>query len=257
MKRDQKLVALFLDKYNELTKETFKVSVWADEAERNKPAVEAIAVNESGATLAIEHTLLQPFVGEREDTTRFLTAIGSLEQDASLRLRKYSVDIIFHIGVIPRGVDWSAINPAIREWIRDNIGAFPIGRSNHIIPNLPFELPVAVVKSELPRDEGMIFFMRYEPPTSLSEVTRTSFAKKLPKLAATDVDRRILLLERNDIAHGNGTTHDSIKTVSEEFPEMAQIDEIWVVITVGWEREDYLSYLRVYPDIKVEHEFKE
>jgi len=257
MKRDQKLVALFLEKYNELTNDTFQVTVWEDENERNKPAVEAIAVNESGATVAIEHTLLEPFVGEREDTVRFLKAIGSLEQDASLRLRDYTVHIIFNVGVIPKGVDWTAINPAIREWIRGNIGAFPTGRSTHIIPNLPFELSVALDKSELPRYEGRIFFMRDKLPASLTEVVRTSFTKKLPKLVATDADSRILLLEQNDIAHGSGTIHDAVKSVGQEFPEMAKIDEIWVVMTIEWERYDYLSYFRVYPDVKDENEFRD
>jgi len=62
MKHDQKMVALFLDKYNELTHSSFRVREWVDVSERNKPAVEAIALDEMGTSLAIEHTLLQLLV---------------------------------------------------------------------------------------------------------------------------------------------------------------------------------------------------
>jgi hypothetical protein len=257
MKRDQKLVALFLERFNELTGSTFQVKEWPDDNERTKPAVEAIAVDELGTTLAIEHTLLQPFDGEREDTTRFLLAVGTLEKDESLRLPGYCVYISFYVGSIPKGVKWSAINPAIREWLREHIAAFPTGHSKQVIPNLPFELRVGVTKTAIRDGYERIFFMRYEPPESLNVVMQTAMRRKLPKLVGTDADRRILLLEQNDIAHGHGATHEAIKTAGKDFPELASVNEIWVVDTVGWESGDYLSYLRAYPDLMVEHEFRE
>ncbi|MGA9998391.1 MAG: hypothetical protein WBP93_23455 [Pyrinomonadaceae bacterium] len=221
------------------------------------PAVEAIAFDESGVSLAIEHTLLQPFFGEKEDTLRFLTAIGSLEKDSSLRLPEYMVEIYFQVGSIPKGVDWLAINPNLRDWLHDNISAFPVGRSYHIIPTLSFELPVAVVKTEFPSDEGKIFFGRYEPPLTLSEVVRIAMTKKLPKLVGTAADKRILLFEEEGFLHAHYKTHETIKSVGKDFQELSKVDEIWIVNSTSWASNNYLNFYRIYPDLAFERDFKE
>lgn len=258
MKRDQKLVALFLEKYNELTNSTFQVDKWADQIERNKPAVEAIALDQLGISLAIEHTLLQPFKDERNDTQRFLAAIDSLEKDSSLKLPKHMVNLSLHVGTIPKGVDWSSVNRTVREWLRDNIAAFPLGTSSQIVPNLPFELRIGVDKIDMPHDEeGKIFFGRYVPPDTLAEVMRTALSTKLPKLVGTNADKRILLLEKNDILHGYFKTHEVISSVGQHFAELSKIDEIWLANTVAWESENYLNFCRVWPDVVMEKDFLE
>jgi hypothetical protein len=99
---------MFLDEYNKNNGVVFEVKQWPEQIERNKPAVEAIAVNERGELLAIEHTLLQGFVGEKEDSNRFLKVVGSLENDSSLRLPNYMIDITMRVGAIPKGVNVSS-----------------------------------------------------------------------------------------------------------------------------------------------------
>ena len=61
MKRDQGLVSHFFTALNTQYGASLKVVRWPDEENRQTPAVEAVASDASGETVAIEHTLVQPF----------------------------------------------------------------------------------------------------------------------------------------------------------------------------------------------------
>ncbi len=251
MKRDQKLVGLFLEEYTKISGEAFQVQEWVDDAERNKPAVEALAVDEStGKRLAIEHTLLQPFVGEKEDSHRFLTVIGDLEKDDSLKVPRYMVTINLRVGAIPKGVNWIEVNKTLDGWIRDNVAKLDDDRSNHTIRHGDLEIQITISKMTLPHSEkGILIFRRGVPPDSLPDVMRTAFKKKLPKLVGTPADKRILLFEQNSLLHGNGEIHEAAKRLAPEFDDLKQVDEIWLIGTVGWESENYLWFTRIWPDI--------
>jgi len=251
MKRDQQLVRLFLDEYTKICGEAFKVKEWADDAERNRPAVEAIAVDESsGKRLAIEHTLLQPFVGEKEDSHRFLTVIGNLEKDDSLRVPGHMIDISFRVGAIPKGMNWTEVNKSLGGWIQNNIAKLDDDQSNHTVRHNDLELQIRVSRMTLPHSEkGILIFSRLMPAHSLAEVMRTAFRKKLPKLVSTPADKRILLFEQNSLLHGNGEIHGAVETLASEFDGLKQVDEIWLIGTVAWESENYLWFTRIWPEI--------
>src|SRR5947209_789235 len=104
MKHDRKIVSLFLNEYHRLTGSTFKVDTWLDDIKgrESEKKVEAVALDESGQRLAIEHTRLQPFVDEKEDAHHFHAAFGSLADDESLRLPNYMVTLSLSIGAIPK-----------------------------------------------------------------------------------------------------------------------------------------------------------
>ncbi|HZE71219.1 MAG TPA: hypothetical protein VE135_17040 [Pyrinomonadaceae bacterium] len=252
MKRDQKLVSAFVDKYNKIISSKFKVTQWVDDDVRDKPAVEAIAVDSStGISLAVEHTLLQPFEGEKDDTQRFLAVIGDLEKDDSLKLPRYMVTLHLSVGAIPKGVKWPDVNKTFAQWICDNISKFPDGDSKGEVDNNGLKIQIGISKMALEHnDKGMLLFGRYMPPASLVDVMRTSFKKKLPKLVGTDADKRILLFEENTPILGNGEIHESIKTLSAEFDELKQVDEIWLLWTMVWDAEGYLSFTRIWPDVR-------
>jgi hypothetical protein len=97
---------------------------------------------------------------------------------------------------------------------------------------------------------GILQFARYMPPASLIEVMRTSFKKKLPKLVDTKADKRILLFEVNTPILGNAEIQETIKTLSAEFDELKRVNEIWLLGTTGWDTQAYLSFTRIWPDIK-------
>lgn len=70
MRRDRQLVAEFVQAYNYVHGSSFCIESWPEEDQRNTPAVEAIA-RDGTRLMAIEHTLAQPFVGERQDSAIF------------------------------------------------------------------------------------------------------------------------------------------------------------------------------------------
>jgi hypothetical protein len=251
LKRDQKLVSLFFDEYKKISGEAYQVKEWVDDKERNKPAVEAIAVGEStGKSLAIEHTLLQPFEGEKEDTQRFLAAIGKLEEDDSLKLPEYMINIGLPVGALPKGIDWADVNKTLEKWIRDNIANIPDEPTKYNLQHNDVEIQIGVSRMRLPHDDkGKLFFSREVPPDSLLAVMRTSLNKKLPKLVGTDADKHILLFENDGILHVNAAIHNAIGKLVEGLPDLKKVDEIWLIGTMGWDSHDYLTFTKVWPDV--------
>src|ERR1035438_9171474 len=115
MKRDQLLVSHFLSALNQQYRASFKVVRWPDEENRQTPAVEAVAADVNGDTLAIEHTLVQPFEGEREDGERMMKAIGKLEGHPDLMKPGYNVNVIVRVGAIPKGLKWEVLTDGVQK----------------------------------------------------------------------------------------------------------------------------------------------
>ena len=56
-----------------------------DAVDRQNPAVDMLATRKAdGTTLAVEHTIIEPFVGDKEDFASFGPAFLAIEQDHSL-----------------------------------------------------------------------------------------------------------------------------------------------------------------------------
>ena len=151
----------------------FEVKQWVDDVVRDKQAVEAIAVDSStGISLAVEHTLLQPFEGEKDDTQRFLTVIGDLEKDDSLKVPRYMITLHLNVGAIPKGIKWPDVNKTLDQWIRDNNIKSPDGDSKGEADHDGLKIEIGVSKMPLAyHEKGMLLFARYLPPPSLAEVS--------------------------------------------------------------------------------------
>jgi len=57
---------------------------WVEEKEDG--AVEVIATKADRVKLALEHTLIQPFVGEKFDSEKFIKAFGRIEKNPALMI---------------------------------------------------------------------------------------------------------------------------------------------------------------------------
>jgi hypothetical protein len=137
MRRDQQLVSHFLTAFNQRCGTSFKVLRWPDVDNRQSPAVEAVASDASGETVAIEHTLVQPFDGERIDTDRFMKVFGKLEGCADLIKPGYNVDVIVRVGAIPKGIKWEIVAELVHEQIEKRILVLSDGSTEETIPGLP------------------------------------------------------------------------------------------------------------------------
>ena len=245
MKRDIKLIQLFLRGYNESTGSSYEIGQHPDQIERQKPAIEAIAYDRAGKSLAIEHTLVQPFWGEKDDTQVFRTVFAPLESDLLLRLADYDIELWPSVGAIPRGVNWKEIGERVKGWFRNERDSFPTGSSVQKVPGLPFELIILVQKER--QKEGRVFVGRSAMPDTLKRVIMKSLSEKLPKLVHTPADRRVLVLEKDNVPRGYVEIGQIIESVSHEFLDLAKVDEIWIVNTVAWEKEQVVFFYKIWP----------
>src|SRR5205823_4248208 len=130
------------------------------------------------ATLAIEHTLLQPFAGERQDTAIFLKTVGKLDKALNLMLPGFTVSLSLEVDSIPKGVNWSSVGPAVEKWYLSMRDQLPIGGSQHTIPDLPFKLTVNVDKAAVKHDRGFFFIDRVMPSKPLRETVEQALHTK-------------------------------------------------------------------------------
>jgi hypothetical protein len=252
MKRDECLVRHFFDGYGSYLGDRFSIRELPDQTERELPAVEVVAENKAGIRFAAEHTLVQPFDGEKADSVPFMKAFSHLEGDSSTKSWiPTGVDVILSVpvGAVPKGEDWEKVGADVLKWLQDNIAALPEGTDDYPITGLSFPISIRIEKAELPGFPGTVFVMRQLPGMSYEYVIRKAFVKKLPKLIATQVDKRILILEKDSPPHGNSSILKNIKSLQGEFPELFKIDQIWVANTVAWEREEVIYFYQVWPDL--------
>ena len=248
MGRDRQLVVEFVQAYNFGHKTAFSIESWPEDEHRNIPAVEAIA-RDGNRFMAIEHTLAQPFIGERKDSAILRRVVVPIEADESLLIRGFDVTVSTDVGAIPTGVNWDSTASAIREWLRRNLPNLPEGRSRHAVLGLVFQLELDIEKTfdDTPGFQGSIFVMRRVPDDTLPEVLETALRQKLPKLKQTPADLRILLLERADILGGYHRFGAVLRELLSGKLGDSKPDEIWLVNTVGLEREDVLSFFELWP----------
>lgn len=256
-KTDRRIVEVFVQ--NELSRargEAFTVTAWPDQTERTRQAVEAIATGNDGTTVAIEHTLLQDFSGERGDAARLRAAIAPLEQDPNVALPNADLLIVAAPFAVPAGIHWAAIPTAISAYLAPIKHTLSEGWSHHVIACGGFELPLEIERTpdNLPEVAGRVFVARSWPETPLAETVEIALKRKLGKLVAEHADVRILLLERMAIPMGCPPqgVGEAVEALRAQFPALEQIDEIWIAYTLAWEREDVVWYRRAWQRVQGE-----
>jgi hypothetical protein len=247
MGRDKVIIGEFLRGLNEHLGASFRITDLPDELERQKQAVDVIAQDERGQTLAVEHTLIQPFVGEKDDSVRFRAAIGPLEADTSLRIPGKSVDLCVPVGAIPKRRECGEVPAKVVDWFRRVRPSLPVGRSDHNVPGLGFDLTVHVDMDESAHPEGGIYVARSGMPQGFDCVVGRALEDKLPKLAAARADKRILLFEKDNLPHGYVEICKILDSLGGGLPDLLKIDEVWVVNTVSWASGGGLFFYRVWP----------
>ena len=146
LRADKQLIELFLVGYNRLVGDEYAVQEFPDETERCRPAVDGIARNPQQRSIAIEHALVEPFLGEKNDTIIFRRVFFPLEADSSLRVGGYDIEVWPAVGDVPNGVSWDRVATAVRDWFVSQRDHFPVGRSIQRVMGLPFELDIPVLK---------------------------------------------------------------------------------------------------------------
>lgn len=249
MKHDRELVSIFVSEYNRAYGTTYGNPEFPEDQRRNTKEVEAIFTDVAGRRLAIEHTLIQPFVGEREDAFgAFEKVFEPLERDLSLPVPDYHIRLAVPAFSVPKGSDWNKVTQIVRDWFIRERHTFPENFSRQSIPDLPFPLTLLVQKLHLPGDAGTLTLARTDMPDTFQEVMQKALSDKAPKLAGATADRRILLLEQNVPIPGIVEFEEAIEATSPGCNGFEKIDEIWVVDSVAWKREWVLFFVKAFAD---------
>ena len=252
--RDKHLIHLFVEGLNEKTGSKYALVCHPDrenqQAASRTRAVDAVYSDPVRGKLAIEHTLLQMFIRQKEDDVRFSKVFEQLWSDRSLRVPGRLIDLLVRPLSIPKGSDWSLAAKTTYEWFMSVRLNLPDGESEHTIQGLPFDMGVTVDSSDItrwfPGAQGWVWVKRRLPEDSCRDVVRTALGTRLPKVAKEPAERHILLFEcatPSSYREISGT----IESLRPEFTDLQRIDAIWVVDTTAWETEWCAFYQAIWP----------
>jgi hypothetical protein len=247
MMSDKQIVRLFLSGYAKSTGVAFGEPNHPDEVDRNRCAVDAVATDELGRTVAIEHTILQPFPGQIGTLRARLEKV--FEPLKRRPVPRQNIMITAPDDFVERGQDWARVAEVVGNWFEGAKNSFPPGWSYHAIPVLGSELHLVIERVAMNGDRGVISIMYAHPrmKEQFAEAVVHSVEQKIGKLVKTGADRRILLFQREWLAYSVRDLGGVLDSLAPRFPELAQVDEIWLVDSVFRERDGYLEFHRVRP----------
>jgi hypothetical protein len=204
--KERPLIEMFLSEYENGAWKT-AVPDWIEE--RIDGAVEVIATRADGRSLAIEHTIVQPFAGEKADSNAFMQAFGRIEKNPDLAIPERDMTVVIPVAAIPKGYKWEEVGADLLTWLKANHHVAPLeGESDHTVPvgssKLgPLNLAIKLQTMHFHGGRGITVISRGPMPKTLSEIVEAALQRKVPKLVKTVADKRVLLIERDQISLGD------------------------------------------------------
>jgi hypothetical protein len=212
--------------------------------------IDGFATRRDGATLAVEHTVVEPFEGDITDQTEMLPMFPAIEADKSLLVPGVWITVYVPVGTLHRQGPRAraAIADAIRAWIKENRLSLPRGRYERPctvreVPGVPsIEIMLSLDVIELP-GEGNLTVRRQQIGDTSGAVIEKMLKTKLPKLVRTPATKHVLLLERRHMNHSPKAILKEIENRRSMFPALEQVDQIWLVEnTELQQREDMVRF---------------
>ena len=243
--REYDLITIFLSAYEDKAWAHATLD-WLDTQKDGAP--ECLATRSDGKTLVIEHTLIQPFPKDKEDFARS-KRFQRIEADQSLIIPGRIIYVDIPAGALQTGASWDAVITIVHDWLHANIAAFPEGISQPLCPingvQKARDLQLLVRVVCVPDPAGKLLIRRYGD-IRLDEVIETALRNKLPKLVRTKADTRMLLLERDPFTLAPLRIYDAIEQRRARFPDLADVDEIWIVEAPGFTTDHQSAYFERY-----------
>jgi hypothetical protein len=94
---EQVFIRLFVSAYENFAWADAKIKRLDEEIDG---AIEALITRADGQTMAIEHTLIEPFVGDKRDYAMFEPAFLRIEEDKSLAIPDTGIRIFVPVGIL-------------------------------------------------------------------------------------------------------------------------------------------------------------
>jgi hypothetical protein len=245
VRKERPLIELFLSSYENDGWKGYTPD-WLED--KQDGAVEVRVTKVDGTSLAIEHTLIQPFVGEKSDSERFMRAFSRIENNPALVLPERHLDVVIPVAALPVGYPWEVIGDEVLAWLLTSHAALPRGRSQHLLSvgrsskNRPLALTVGIEVAEAPGLRGHCLVCRNQVPRNLGSNVEKALRTKLPKLVNTHASKRILMFERDQMFPGDNEIYDEVAMRRSMFPDLAKLDEIWFANTAIYETEKWVSF---------------
>jgi len=244
---DKDRIGFWLRLYNQRTGGSYVVEYWPDD-DSSKKNIDAMCRDLEGRTLALEHTLIEPFAGDKADAQPFLKTIGSLENHPALIQKGHMITVYQEVGAIPRGIKWTEVPNAMLTQLAPVLPGLADGGHIVTVKGPKWELDLRVHKHRTrPEDSGTFLPGRIYPGDPGPELVVAALEKKIPKLALATADKRILLLEKDAAA---GTIETQFKLLPDE-PRIStllnSVDEIWAMNSMALEREDTIFTAQIHP----------
>ena len=235
-RREDTIINLFVSAYEDYAWKDSCIE-WLDKLKDG--AVDALVTRTDGKTLAIEHTLIESFVGEREDQERFKSFLP-IEDDPSLRQADRAVYINVPRGALPKGTQWNSIVTCLKRWLQANLVQLSEGDAYHDCPikgpgiTQPYKMKLHIrIVHAKGLDRGPL--IRRYGRTDVGGSVEKALKNKLPKLAKTPADVRILMLERGQFSLLESEIWQEIQRHAADFPLFTKINETWFAETVFYD----------------------
>jgi hypothetical protein len=236
-RREQTFVELFISAYEN--------GAWADAEierldERSDGAVEARISSADGRTMAIEHTLIEPFVGDKRDYAAFEQAFLRIESDKTLIVPDNSIMVYIPVGILDgrKPAKRNVILESIHSWIGNNRQQLREGVHTYVC-NVPGMSPVTLTVRRHMHGHpspGSLLIRRQQIANDLDKVIEKALQRKLPKLVKTAADLHVLLLERDQFTFQPDLMFTELERHRPRFPMLEQVDEVWHVETIFFEQ---------------------
>lgn len=214
-------------------------------------SIDALAVWESGRSLAIEHTLVQPFLDEKDKLRGKIGRVFEPLREPSLALRGHHVWLTVPLDGLPKGAAVTQVAKSVREWFLTIREGLPGGWSECAISNLTFDLRVGIFKQLIKGYTGLVSVRYFSPridDSALGGVIRKALDDKLDKLSEFKAKERFLLLEMDVRAYTAWDVKRHLDALKSDFPKLSQIDLVWIVDTSEITRQGKIFCETVWPD---------
>jgi hypothetical protein len=244
-KPDEVFVKLFVSAYENFAWKDSEIC-WLDKYVDG--AVEALVTRSDGETMAIEHTLIEPFVGNKRDFAAFEQSLEALRSDQSLAVHNAGIEVYIPAGAMDgqKPAKRQKIVESVRSWIATNRLQLREGQHRYEC-EVPGEPTITLTVKFKPwrnanSPPGILVVGRQQIVNDLDKVVEKALRRKLPKLVNTRAARHILLLEREDFTFHPELIFAEIERQRPSFPLLNGVDEIWEVETVGYKSIGYVGF---------------
>lgn len=219
-------IHLAVEALNQAESRSFKITAWPDETNRSSTDCDALATSTDGTRLAIEHTRIETFKNQAEDSQKLINylepIIPMIEQQLNCKIA-----LAVPTFALPAGCNWTEIANAMLNYLLDTNMQLPWGESTHEnIPGIPFKFCVD-------RNDARSGPARWAPPgdrvEGLREMIERALKKKVRQLSQYRQDgfKTMLILDSEDTGLVNQIHAYKAFLLASNFSTVEPYDYIW------------------------------